>query len=406
MVGFLPFYIYGQDSIFPLLNIENYSDCISALSISTLDITGPTTPPPGPGNVLEFKDNPSGSLYFFKNEHHSTWYKFRALHTAWLVFDIVPLNSSDDYDFLLFKAGDNFCNEILLKKALPVRTNIARTGKQISSKTGLNMSATDDYVKAGPGDPYSRALRVSKGDLFYLVLDNVYSNGKGHYIVFDYLNDVGISVAPKVITGTVADMDSKKPLPAEICLFDISANNKIVSVNADIKNGNFSIKLPADIQFFNKYKLSVSLKGYFFKDVEFYPYNLINNRKKIEIFLTSLQKNKSYQITNIYFYPNSPQFIPESETVLKDLLKLMNDNDQMKIEIHGHIDGCQGNDYTVTKLSEARALTIKKYLVDRGISEERITARGFGCQKMIYPEPVNEEERKMNRRVEIIILQL
>ncbi|NLJ08376.1 MAG: OmpA family protein [Sphingobacteriales bacterium] len=397
---------YGQDSSIARLDISNFSDCVSAMSISTSNIVGPTTSPHGYGKIIEFKDNPVGSLYFFEKEHHTVWYKFRALQTAWLVFDIFPLQPADDYDFLLFKAGDNFCNDIFQKKAVPVRTNIARTGGQNAGKTGLSLQASQEFVRAGPGDSYSKALKVNKGDLFYLVLDNVYEKGEGHYIIFDYLDDRGKSLSPKSIRGKVMDLETRQPLQAEITFYDISGAQKISSATADISNGEFSILLPADIQYFETYKLSVSRQGYFFKDIEVVPYQLINKREKTEIFLAKLRENKSYQITNIYFYPNSPQYISASEPVLNDLLKLMNENQGMKIEIQGHIDGCAGNDYIITKLSESRALNIKKYLVDRGISPDRIIAKGYGCQKMIYPNPENEEERQMNRRVEIIILKM
>jgi len=397
---------FGQINDIPKLNISTNADCFSALSISTANIIGPTIPPNGFGKLLEIKDNQANSLYFFENEHHTVWYKFKVTQTANLVFTINPLQESDDYDFLLFKASnENFCSDIINKKVLPVRTNIARSKNSNNGKTGLKFGENNNFIAAGPNYVFSKELKVIKGELYYLVLDNVYDNGDGHYIIFDYVNDQGISLTPKILKGKVIDSVTNMPVLSEITVFD-NKGKEFYTTNSNLTTGEFSIIFPANSEFFSNYSLIIKAKGYFFYQSEFIPYKLINEKTILNFRLNKLIQNKTYSITNIYFFPNSPQYIPESEQVIKELLSMMIENPKMKIEIHGHIDGCQGDHYTIQKLSESRAYNIKKYLTDNGINEERVISKGFGCSKMLYKNPENEEQRQMNRRVEILILSI
>jgi outer membrane protein OmpA-like peptidoglycan-associated protein len=55
------------------------------------------------------------------------------------------------------------------------------------------------------------------------------------------------------------------------------------------------------------------------------------------------------------------------------------------------------------RLSKKRAKEIKKYLVSQGINKSRLSAVGFGANKMVYNNPSSEKEKEANRRVEIMI---
>ena len=156
-----------------LINVDLLTDCNRALNIAPVDSFGFTTPPPGTGKVMEYKKNPEKSLYYFEDEHHTSWYKLQMPYNGMLTFDIIPLNIDDDYDFILYKYTDsNFCKDVKARKILPERTAISRNDKSIGSKTGLSITATQKYIHSGPGESYSSALKVSKGETYYLVLDN------------------------------------------------------------------------------------------------------------------------------------------------------------------------------------------------------------------------------------------
>ena len=79
----------------------------------------------------------------------------------------------------------------------------------------------------------------------------------------------------------------------------------------------------------------------------------------------------------------------------------MHKNPTLVIQIDGHTNG---TDYSTQSLSDRRAETIKRYLIENNISEDRITTAGFSGFMMLYPNPKNEIEAELNRRVEILVL--
>lgn len=108
-------------------------------------------------------------------------------------------------------------------------------------------------------------------------------------------------------------------------------------------------------------------------------------------------------IYNIHFKFNSENIISESAPLLTELLVIMERNPKMNIKIHGHIC-CNPNPYN-TKLSYRRALKIFNYLKSNGIQQNRLAYNGVGSNNPIYEIPErNEQERIINRRVEIEII--
>ena len=64
---------------------------------------------------------------------------------------------------------------------------------------------------------------------------------------------------------------------------------------------------------------------------------------------------------------------------------------------------CPGGIETNQDLSLARALTVKSFLIKKGIEAERIDIKGFNCSKMLFSATGTEEEQALNRRVEIMV---
>jgi OmpA-OmpF porin, OOP family len=94
-----------------------------------------------------------------------------------------------------------------------------------------------------------------------------------------------------------------------------------------------------------------------------------------------------------------------SEQVLEQLKIFLDQNKQVtKLRIEGHTDNV-GNDAANLTLSGQRALTIKRWLVEKGIPKERLVAVGFGKSKPIADNS-KEEGRAQNRRTEFKLAEL
>ena len=109
-------------------------------------------------------------------------------------------------------------------------------------------------------------------------------------------------------------------------------------------------------------------------------------------------------LPNLYFFNNSARVVPKSETVLYDLLCVLQENPMLKIEIQGHI--CCQTTVDVNDVSTARARAVYSYLLRNGIDRKRMKFKGFGVSRPIHKIPErNETEADENRRVEILILE-
>jgi len=111
----------------------------------------------------------------------------------------------------------------------------------------------------------------------------------------------------------------------------------------------------------------------------------------------------------IFYELNSAKITPESEKIIDDyLLKLMREKPGLRIEIMSHTDSRGSDDYNLA-LSQQRAQSVVNYLVNKGISRERLVARGYGetrlknrCSNGV---DCTEQEHQLNRRTEFRILQ-
>lgn len=108
-------------------------------------------------------------------------------------------------------------------------------------------------------------------------------------------------------------------------------------------------------------------------------------------------------LENIHFRNNSATIMPNSKGVLYDLLCVMEENPNLKIEIQGHICCQLIEDYN--QVSTARARAIYQFLIRNKINRNRLSYKGFGIEFPIFKIPEkNENEENQNRRVEILIV--
>ncbi|MBC7861935.1 MAG: OmpA family protein [Bacteroidia bacterium] len=119
--------------------------------------------------------------------------------------------------------------------------------------------------------------------------------------------------------------------------------------------------------------------------------------------LNPIEAGQSLVLHNISFEPNKFEILSSSFPELDKLAKFMQDNKDIRIEIHGHTSmNNEGVKFNID-LSTHRASAVKDYLVAEGIKEGRITYKGFGFNEPIYKGD-NIDEQSKNRRVEIIFL--
>lgn len=104
-------------------------------------------------------------------------------------------------------------------------------------------------------------------------------------------------------------------------------------------------------------------------------------------------------VYGIYFDFDKSDLKIGSEKMLTEIVKLLLNHPDLKIEIQGHTDSTGARDYN-SKLSERRANTVKSYVELYGVDPARLTTRGCGPDEPVATNDT-EEGRALNRRVEL-----
>jgi OOP family OmpA-OmpF porin len=92
---------------------------------------------------------------------------------------------------------------------------------------------------------------------------------------------------------------------------------------------------------------------------------------------------------------------PEAEPLLEEVVSILKQNSEIKVEIQGHTCNIGSAAYN-QKLSENRAQAVMDYLVRHGIPSYRLTAKGYGLTEPVASNET-EEGRAKNRRVELSV---
>ena len=379
---------------------QDNGDCKGAIVISDSVYHQPSAVR-GFGNKLEIKENPKEDLQWFDREHHSTWYKFRSPGDTKLTFEIIPDNIEDDIDFLVFEGAiPGICDKIATRQVQPIRSNISRNDKSNRSICGLRKDAPENFVRSGVGSSFSQAIEVRKGDLFYLAIDYEERPLAGYTIRFHY--DPPPPPEPEEnpekkqqLVVNVLDAKTGNPLDATLTI-DGMLFDQVVEAK-----GNSQYNFEMDM--YRNLKISCVRKGYMFQTLR-----VKGNTEPtvtVDLKLTPIGPGERVVLDDIRFVGNEDQVMRQSEASLLTLLRFMQENTKVKIEIEGHVNGPTfKNKKEFIDLSTSRAKTVYDFLLVNDIEPERIAYLGLGNSQMLFPEPKNKEQSEANRRVEIKVI--
>jgi hypothetical protein len=93
-------------------------------------------------------------------------------------------------------------------------------------------------------------------------------------------------------------------------------------------------------------------------------------------------------------------WITDSENTLGEIVKLLQQNADLKLRVEGHTDN-QGNAAANQALSERRAQAVVAWLTAHGVAASRLSAKGMAQTKPVADNS-GDESRAKNRRVELV----
>ncbi|MDA3882638.1 MAG: OmpA family protein [Bacteroidales bacterium] len=151
----------------------------------------------------------------------------------------------------------------------------------------------------------------------------------------------------------------------------------------------------------NKVNANIEKKAYYYIDnVSLVQVEETDSIRKI---LNPPKKQAQRNILkNVNFETNKSELLPESHETLDTLANILFKNKNLHIELYGHTDST-GQEIDNYALSFARAESVLNYLVQKGVSRERLTAIGLGSSEPIAPNKT-KEGRLTNRRVDFILI--
>lgn len=226
--------------------------------------------------------------------------------------------------------------------------------------------------------------------------------GKGGYDIYEFALYDAIKPLPvSYIKGTVRDALTRKPLDSNIELIELEHGNTAVYSKSDKINGEFIVVLPGGAD----YALNVNRQGYLFYSHHFALDSVVSgilNPVILDIYLKPIELGQVVILKNVFFAHDSYELETVSQAELSRLIKFMNENPEIILEISGHTDNTGSSVYNLV-LSANRAKAVNDFLVNHGIPQTRIRYLGFG---ETVPIETNDtpEGRSVNRRTEFRIV--
>lgn len=304
-----------------------------------------------------------------------------------------------------------------------------------SSDGHPGMGGLDIFRATAVGDPADLRWEVenmgfpinSAGDDFGITFgkgeDGFFSSNRGDARGYDHIYSFEYDPVRITIEGLVMDKDEE---PVKNAIIRIVGNDGSNQKEVARDDGSFSFALQRGV----KYVMLAGAKGYLNQKQEFASDSTMEDANYwVEFILPSISKPSV--VENIFYDYDKADLRPESKTALNELIAVLHDNPNVTIEMASHTDRWGSDAYNIN-LSERRAKSVVDYLVENGISRNRLQPHGYGKSRpktvtkriaRLYPQfkegdilteefikTLSEEDQQaadqINRRTEFSVLSL
>ncbi|MCC3152543.1 OmpA family protein [Hymenobacter sp. BT770] len=199
--------------------------------------------------------------------------------------------------------------------------------------------------------------------------------------------------------GRVFDAITKKPLKAEVKLYDVETDELTQFVTSDPEYGDYTVVLNEG----HHYAMYAAADKYLLKSLSFdYTDQHTFDPLTLDIYLEPVRSGRSVVLNNLFFDTNKYDLKPQSRTELNRLIEFLRQYRDVQIEVSGYTDNV-GTPEANLQLSERRAQSVVAYLSSHGISPNRLRSKGYGEGHALAANDT-EGHRQLNRRIELHIL--
>ncbi len=268
----------------------------------------------------------------------------------------------------------------------------------ITDSVIIDLAAGTYKIKVPHGSNHSLQVLAEKytPDVEYLNLNEV-----DEYQEIDknlYATEINLMA---ILTGKILSRKSNKPIPSKIET-KIKLND-VVFENAKINRttGEYYMEIPIG----QSYIINAAASKYF---PVYEPIDLSKETTPVKIYkdlyMSPLEVGSAVKLNNVFFETGKATLKEESFIELDKVVNFLNEYPEVKIEIGGHTDNSGKADKNLI-LSDNRASAVANYIKGKGITDERISSKGYGITKPVVPNTTPANKAK-NRRVEFTILDI
>lgn len=255
------------------------------------------------------------------------------------------------------------------------------------------------YINTTEDDVYY--VLTADGKTAYYSSTKTGGFGKNDIYIINYIRtEKETGPALTLLKGTITDEITGDSLESTIVIKDLEKNEEVTTIYSNSETGKYLVSLPSG----KNYGISVNSTGYLFHSENVNIPLLTAGYQEIikDVQLKKIEVGKKITLNNIFYDFDKATLRSESISELDRLVLLMTDNPTIKIELSSHTDNVGSDEYNMT-LSQARAQSVVDYLISKGISKDRLVAKGYG-ESVPLATNDTDEGRQQNRRTEFKIL--
>jgi len=209
----------------------------------------------------------------------------------------------------------------------------------------------------------------------------------------------GKGLAPREIhlEGKVLTQSGHQPLSASIQSFD-SKSGRLLDEAQSGKDGRYAFILNPE----RTYRILADKEGYIPGSIHLDLTGTPTSEKMVKnIYLPAIDSGSTVVLNNIFFEYAKARLTQNSQAELDRMNRFLKDHPGITVQLTGHTDSIGSRQNNLT-LSKRRADAVRDYLIETGISPERMTTEGYGETQPVA-ENDTPEGRQKNRRVEFTI---
>ncbi len=219
----------------------------------------------------------------------------------------------------------------------------------------------------------------SNGDDFGITFsskaaEGYFSSNRGQKRGYDLIYHFVLPEMVFMVEGMVSDNAGDPIIDGTLRLVGTDGTNQKVQIRRD---GTYSLRINRDA----KYAMLATCRGYLNEKQQLETFGLTDSKTYHQNFILS-PISKPIKMDNIFYEFGKWDLTQESEVGLQQLVKLLNDNPNITIELSAHTD-LKGDSVFNMRLSEKRAQSVVTYLINAGIEKERLTPVGYGKTKPV-----------------------